>query len=329
VSLQRKVVVMFRRRFLVSLFFTMLVVGTLISIVPAAQATFPGENGKIAFAGNQTGDYEIYSINPDGTGLTRLTDFPGFNDVWPAWSPDGKRIAFSTRRPPESREIYVMNADGSGLTRLTNNTAIDSVPSWSPDGEKILFISDRDDPNFEIYVMDADGSDQTRLTNDPGAHFIARFHPDGDKIVFERAEDDGTEGPYAVYTMRPDGTRIRKLTEDSMQAGAPDWSPDGEVVFVDSFCTNCPGSDVFVMNAAGRNIRQRTDNFGNNLWPHFSPNGRKITFTHEDGPPFDFTDEEIYTMNADGTGRVNLTNTPDANEFGSDWQPVAENDDDD
>jgi Tol biopolymer transport system component len=113
-----------------------------------------------------------------------------------------------------------------------------------------------------------------------------------------------------------------------VQAEAPDWSPDGEgIVFVDSDCGLCPASDVFVMNPAGRSVRQLTRDFGNNLFPHFSPNGRKITFTHED-PPSDFTHAEIYTMNADGTGRVNLTNTPDANEFGSDWQPVAENDDD-
>ena len=88
----------------------------------------------------------------------------------PAWSPDGRKLAFVSRRDGNS-EIYVMNADGSAQENLTRQPANDSQPSWSPDGRKIAFVSRRDG-NSEIYVMNADGS---RLTN-------AIFCPSGDQL---------------------------------------------------------------------------------------------------------------------------------------------------
>ncbi len=95
---------------------------------------------------------EIYVMNVDGSGQTRLTNNSAI-DARPAWSPDGKRISFQSTRDGNV-EIYVMNADGSGQTRLTNNSAIDARPAWSPDGKHIAFQSLRDG-DLEIYVMNA------------------------------------------------------------------------------------------------------------------------------------------------------------------------------
>ncbi|HUU97683.1 MAG TPA: hypothetical protein VM487_18260, partial [Phycisphaerae bacterium] len=83
-----------------------------------AEAAFPGVNGKIAFTTGRDGNYEIYVMNPDGSGLTRLTSNAAIDEA-PAWSPDGTEIAFQTNRDG-NYEIYVMNADGSGQTNLTN-----------------------------------------------------------------------------------------------------------------------------------------------------------------------------------------------------------------
>ena len=97
-----------------------------VTLVPAGRAAFPGANGKIAFETNRDGNFEIYSMNPDGSGQTNLTNNPA-DDTIPAWSPDGTKIAFTSFRDGNP-EIYSMNADGSGQTRLTNSPALASPP---------------------------------------------------------------------------------------------------------------------------------------------------------------------------------------------------------
>jgi Tol biopolymer transport system component len=106
---------------------------------------------------------EIYVMNADGSGARRLTHEAGY-DGEPAWSPDGRKIAFqSTKTIGGNKEIYVMNADGSGKRNLTRNPAMDGRPSWSPDGRRIAFVSDREG-RLEAHVMNADGSGQRSLT---------------------------------------------------------------------------------------------------------------------------------------------------------------------
>src|SRR5262245_17758581 len=98
-------------------------------------AAFPGTNGLIAFGSNRDGNEDIYSMNADGSRVTRLTNNPAV-DSYPSWSADGAQIVFNSDRDG-NYEIYKMNADGSGQIRLTNNSAIDANASWSPDGTKI------------------------------------------------------------------------------------------------------------------------------------------------------------------------------------------------
>ncbi len=180
--------------------------------------------GKIAFYSHRDGNYEIYTMNSDGSNQTRLT----FNDVadsGPVWSPNGRRIAFDSNRDG-NEEIYVMDADGKNQHRLTHNPGIDAYPHWSPDGSQITFTSirkvNKEKANPEIYVMDADGRNQIQIT-DLGWASRPRWSPDGDWIVFERGQ---------IYAIRPDGTELWQVSTPRENATMilGGWSPDGKRV---------------------------------------------------------------------------------------------------
>jgi len=119
---------------------------------------------RIVFESDRDGANEIYSMNADGTGITRLTN-NAVSDGYPSWSPDGLKITF-TRNTGTNPDVFVMNADGTGQQRLTTNAAWDLGSSFSADGRKIVFTSNRDG-RFQIYVMEADGTNQQNISNDP------------------------------------------------------------------------------------------------------------------------------------------------------------------
>lgn len=128
---------------------------------------------EVAFVSHRDGNFEIYTMNSDGSRQTRLTNAPDAcpdgpfdcGDQQPAWSPNGRKIVFTSERDGDA-EIYVMNADGTRQTRLTHSAGRDVNPKWSRNGRKIFFTSNRDG-NPEIYVMNADGTGQINFTRNP------------------------------------------------------------------------------------------------------------------------------------------------------------------
>ena len=114
--------------------------------------------------GAPAGNDEVYVMNADGSAQRNLTRNAA-GDNSPAWSPDGRKLAFVRKRAGNT-EVYVMNADGSAQRNLTRNAAGDNSPAWSPDGRKLAFVSDRDG-NPEVYVMNADGTGQLNVTRSP------------------------------------------------------------------------------------------------------------------------------------------------------------------
>jgi Tol biopolymer transport system component len=282
--------------------------------VASAQAAFPGQNGRIAFVSQRDGNYEIYSMNPDGSDVRRLTNDPG-QDLNPAPSPDGRTIMFDSNRLGPTR-IYVMNADGSGVRLLTSTSFRDSNPSFSPDGKTIVFESLRDGSNA-LYTMNAaDGSGVRKIV--AGDAYAPSFSPDGSKVLF--TADRGI-GP-AAYTVNPDGTNGAILFAFGNGVLNPSYSPDGRSILFDS-----PGSsrkNIYVRDPAGAVTALTTSASGEYKGSaSFSPDGSKVAF---EAGPGGGQPHDIYTMNADGTGQLNRTNTI-ANDGAPTWMPASPYDD--
>lgn len=185
--------------------------------------TFRPNSTQITYSRDGNPDYDIFNINRDGTGATKIVGNP-YGDYHPCWNPAGNKLVYySHKLYPTPSEIFSCNADGSGEVRLTNSAGEDRDPAWSPDGTRIVFNSTRTGKE-QIYVMDADGSNVVRLTNDAFNDAGAAFSPDGSKIVFQSDRDGNSE----IYVMNADGSGQTRLTNNTVYDGSPTWeSSDG------------------------------------------------------------------------------------------------------
>ena len=273
----------------------------------AAAAVAAGGSGKIAYVSDRDGNFEIYAMNSDGSGQTRLTNNPA-EDVEPDWSPDGSKIAFFSNRDG-NHEIYVMDADGSNQTRLTDNIDLDEGPAWSPDGTRIAYHSRIGEGNWEIYVMNADGSNQTRLTFNLTRDTAPAWSPDGARIAY-------VSGHKQISVMNSDGSSQVRIT-DGLGDGAPAWSSDGGKIAFHSERADGDNMDVYVMDPDGTNPTRLTNSPGGAGAPAWSPDGTKIAF-------FSLTQEGvgISAMDADGANITRLTVSVDTDLFsGPSWAP--------
>jgi dipeptidyl aminopeptidase/acylaminoacyl peptidase len=288
-----------------------------------ANAAFPGKNGRIVFTSNRDGAFnlEIYSMNPNGSGVTRLTNSPG-NDSQPAVSPDGNRIVFTSNRDGDS-DLYVMNADGSGELQITNFAANEVQPAFAPDGQGIVFVSDTGFGDTDIYLRASEG-DVRLLTQEifdptdpnPPQDDRPASTPTANRIAFE-SDREGNENIRIQPLYKSSGFRI---TDDPAFDGRPNWSPDGKRIVFESDRPNRVGrttSSIFVMRAFGQDQRRLTNRAGQritqDLYPAFSPNGARIVFeSNRDG------NSEIYSMEPNGSGVTRLTNNP-ARDSDPDW----------
>lgn len=165
--------------------------------------------------------YNVFLMNPDGSGVTQLT-FSGCGNSQPDWSPDGSKLAYVSC-DTGTNQVYVINVDGSGSTNLSKNRAFDSDPAWSPDGSRIAYVSYRND-NADIYLMNADGSNQTRLTMTDGvSEWSPDWSPDGQRLIY----DSFRSGNSDLFIINADGSGETNLTNSSTTEFFPSWSPDG------------------------------------------------------------------------------------------------------
>jgi len=273
----------------------------------AAPTPTPELTGKLVF--QVCNGCDIYVINADGSGLRRLTD-----GMEPAWSPDGKKVAFARWRDP--RGIYVIDEDGSNETLLFGWSEA-KAPAWSPDGSHIVFTRhqaggrEKDIEIFSRFTLPAHPWWKLGLVRVEDHYFTEllcydhsfspTWSPDGKVIAYD--------GDYGLHLTATDGSiggqfydRSRDALSTDVRDISPAWSPDGtKIAFGFSQHDHW---EIYVMNADGSNRMRLTKEklFAppppNNVSPAWSPDGRHIAF---------FTDRngkwELYVMNADGSNQ--------------------------
>ena len=291
----------------------------LMFAVKPAHAAFPGANGKIAFVSNRDGNDEIYTMSPAGSGVAQLTHtlYPSGNES-PAVSPDGTRIVFE-----RDKDIWIMNADGSGLRKLTKNDVYDHDPTFSFNGNKIAFLTRRgvDGPpgRDNIWTMNTDGTNQARVTTNGAIE--PTWSPNSNMIAFIRSGalwvTNLTSHTETQYTFSNTGN------PDTSVGGVafPTWSPDGNIIEFTGIggALHCSCSGYFSISSAGGTPTTIGPSDPSDKYLAFSPDGARMTLQSTNRE----RNEEIYTMNPDGSGLTNISHDLSFTDNQPDWGPLV------
>jgi Tol biopolymer transport system component len=282
--------------------------------IPAAHATFPGKNGRIAFVFGP----DIYTMNPDGSDVRQLTNMVNDNSAsWESWSADGRKIVFCEFPAPDfTGQLWIMDADGGNRHLLLAEPGFSELrPSFSPDGNTVIFSRGYTilaDPRLplivQLYRINVDGTGLIQITTHttPGVHdYGARYSPDGRTIYFQADQAGGImDAIYAIDAARTDSPR--EITPAEIGARRSDVSPDGRSIAFQTHCCNPQNQTIAVIGSHGGGMRELTHN-GNDYdtGPHdnnpsWSPDGNWIVF--ERLAP-DFSSSSIYVIRAD-TGEM-------------------------
>ena len=284
----------------------------------AATGTFAGAQGRIAFTlRTETGDFDVYTMEPDGTGVLQVTTDAG-TDFNPRWSPDGERIVVSSNRDGDF-DIWIVDADGSDPVQVTDTDAGvgEFTPAWTSDGRQVVFQRFFSVAVAEIWIANADGSGGERKLADG---FVPGTSSRGRKVTYTGRSDSD------LHVLDLEDGSNRAIAGTTFDAEA-NWSPSGNDLVFSGTADGEAFFDIYVMHANGKRIVQLTDTDsalqeGSPVW---SPDGSRIAIT-----TCDFTggvqgDCTISTMKPDGTDLSPIAIQGALFRVGGriDWQSVA------
>ena len=270
-------------------------------------------------------NHEIFVMKTDGTGATRLTTDPAYENWWARISPDRTKVLFyrSPAGNPENygeASLWVMNADGTGITQLRakgqDGWTMQGHGEWSPDGTKIAMFGSVG-AALEIFVTTASGTHPVQYTNRGGVNTDVSWSPDGTKLLLNGCP--GTPcvpANYEIYSMPsvPLASAAR-FTTDALASYDPYFSPDGAriawLVNVDPTANVIPGTGtslgrwaIRIADASGSNASYLIDDGNINSKPAWSLDGQTIYFHRMVPPDFRF---KVFRIGKDGTGLTELT----------------------
>ena len=264
---------------------------------------------KIAFVMKQGQSSDIYTINFDGSDLTKVTNYRSVT-LSPRWSPDGQTIGFTSYKDGNP-DLYLRRLKDYSTRKISESRGLNLLGGWSPDGGKLLLTLSKDG-NEEIYRMDLGSGQLKRLTHEFSIDVSPVWSPDGRRIAFV----SNRSGSPQIFVMDSDGAQVKRLTFEGSYNTSPAWSPKGNRLAYEGRKNG--RFKIFSLSEDGSGLLQIGPEAGDNESPSWSPDGRYLTFSqrgHGAG--------KVYIMNANGTNIRILYENP----FGCmspSWSPRLE-----
>ncbi|MDQ4024093.1 MAG: DPP IV N-terminal domain-containing protein, partial [Actinomycetota bacterium] len=277
---------------------------------------------RIAFSRTESGD-GVYVMSSDGSRERRVSHKVSppreAHDYEPAWSPDGRKIAFDGGGYDSN--LYVVGASGRGLDKIVDqgDGYASFTPDWSSDGRRIAFeTEDLGDETFDVYSVSSGGGEVDALTSSEAGRFHPRHSPDGELIAVEGNTD---EYHKRVYLIPPSGDGEVELMPGHI-AYAPSWSPSSQWVAIAASPEPATRFDahteVFLVHRSGHGATQLTSDGGAKSTPRWSPDGTRVLFVRDDSG-----NRDLWIVDADGGAQRRVTSLP-GDETAPQWSPDGE-----
>lgn len=289
------------------------------TLPPELVLDVPAADGEIAFASNRDGKWGVWVMNADGSNETNLTS-PFGEYSFPAWSPDGRRMAFridfGTGTGIAIMDLQDTNGTLSGTQPVAITNTFSDAPTWSPDGNQLVYKSSGDF-GWQLFRYTEDNGTIESINNPSPWIQYPKWSPDGSKLLF--GADTNNDGNMDIFTANPDGSGLTQLTNNPYYEGTPNWSPDGKRIV---FSSNGNGNqDLYIMNMDGTGLTQLTNDPNNEIDPSWSPDGARIAFVSDRNTNYG-SNSEIYVINVDGSSEMRLTNN-NFSDISPTWRPIS------